>query len=315
MTRDAAGDVRLQTMLSLGETASSIAEAAMMELLDEHADYALIRDAAVTGLRGRERRFLESLLARSSWFESSSGRREFIRDLAQCIAESRDSARITELLELAARLSTRWQQYAIVDGIAALLPPKERGKAKNAAPLKPLRLASEPAALSELRKAGGEEMIERLETLDALLVWPGKQGFVETAVTPLNGEEKKLFEAGRNQYLLICGACHQPNGLGLDGLAPPLRDAGWVNGSPERLTRILLNGVRGPLNVKGKVWELEMPPLNILPDSDLAALMTYVRREWGHAASPVTPEFVAKVREQTKDREEAWTEPELLKVK
>jgi mono/diheme cytochrome c family protein len=58
-----------------------------------------------------------------------------------------------------------------------------------------------------------------------------------------------------------------------------------------------------------------MPPLNILPDEDIANLLTYIRREWGHTASPVAPDFVGKIRAQTADRESAWTEPELLRIK
>jgi mono/diheme cytochrome c family protein len=93
-----------------------------------------------------------------------------------------------------------------------------------------------------------------------------------------------------------------------------LVDSDWVVGSQERVTRIVLHGIRGPITVKGKVWTLEMPPLNILDDNQLADTLTYVRREWGHTASPITAETVAKIREATKTREEAWTEPDLLKV-
>jgi mono/diheme cytochrome c family protein len=88
-----------------------------------------------------------------------------------------------------------------------------------------------------------------------------------------------------------------------------------VNGSPERIARIVLNGVRGKLNVKGRTWELEMPPLNILADQDIANLLTYIRRDWGHTAAPVTAEFVAKIRAQTAQHESAWTETELMRVK
>ena len=88
-----------------------------------------------------------------------------------------------------------------------------------------------------------------------------------------------------------------------------------VNGTPDRVVRIVLNGVRGKLNVKGKTWELEMPPLNILPDEDIAGLLTYIRREWGHTASPIAPEFVKKIRAETASRQEAWTEADLLKLK
>ena len=69
------------------------------------------------------------------------------------------------------------------------------------------------------------------------------------------------------------------------------------------------------MEVKGQVWDLEMPPLNILSDEEIAALLTYVRREWGHTASPVSPDFVGKVREKTEDRIDAWTQAELLNIK
>ena len=53
----------------------------------------------------------------------------------------------------------------------------------------------------------------------------------------------------------------------------------------------------------------------MLGDEQLAAIFTYLRREWGHTAAPVETEAVAKVRAAIKDRQDAWTEPELLKLK
>ena len=44
------------------------------------------------------------------------------------------------------------------------------------------------------------------------------------------------------------------------------------------------------------------------------AVLTYIRREWGHTASAITPDYIAKVRKETESREEAWTESELLKI-
>ncbi len=60
---------------------------------------------------------------------------------------------------------------------------------------------------------------------------------------------------------------------------------------------------------------MEMPPLNVLDDEQIAALMTYVRREWNHGSSPVKAEDVAKVRKETDGRQDAWTEAELNKLK
>jgi hypothetical protein len=89
--------------------------------------------------------------------------------------------------------------------------------------------------------------------------------------------------------------------------------SGW-RGPPERLIRILLHGLRGPIKVKDQTYELDMPSLGILDDEQIAGVLTYVRREWGHGYSAVTPALVKQVREETAKREDAWTEPELLKI-
>jgi glucose/arabinose dehydrogenase/mono/diheme cytochrome c family protein len=316
--QDPSTDVQLQVMFSLGELGASPnnegAERVMLDLLARHTDHPLIRDAAITGLKGRELNFLARALAHPAFAEKSSSRAEIIRDLAACVAQTRDDKSVNELLEIAAAQKQPWPQLAILDGIATLIPA--RGRAKQPPKPKPLVFASEPPALARLTKlaSSNEPFQKRLAALDPLLVWRGKPGMDLTETVALTDEEKKLFEAGKAQYPLICGACHQPTGLGLDGLAPPLADADWVTGSPERLARIVLHGVRGPLNVKGKTWELEMPPVNILTDQEIASMLTYIRREWGHTATAITPDFIAKVRKETESREEAWTEPELLKI-
>jgi mono/diheme cytochrome c family protein len=54
-----------------------------------------------------------------------------------------------------------------------------------------------------------------------------------------------------------------------------------------------------------------MPAAGFLTDEQVAGVMTYIRREWDHEGSPVTPEFVAKVRLANARRADAWTAPEL----
>ena len=48
-----------------------------------------------------------------------------------------------------------------------------------------------------------------------------------------------------------------------------------------------------------------------MEDADIAAVITYVRRAWGHGADPVTPETVGAVREATAGRGTPWTIEEL----
>ena len=134
--------------------------------------------------------------------------------------------------------------------------------------------------------------------------------------SPLAGEDQKRFDAGKDLYELTCLSCHQLDGRGQEALAPPLAGSQWVTNSPERLIRIVLHGMRGPVKVGDKVMEFpaEMPALFVLDDEQIAGLLTYIRRSWGHAASPVRPEAVKKVRDATADRIETWTEAELLKI-
>ena len=126
---------------------------------------------------------------------------------------------------------------------------------------------------------------------------------------------KKSFDRGRELYAIICAACHLPHGNGQEGLAPPLVESEWTLGSEQRLARIVLHGVRDGITVKGRRYELNMPALaTALEDQPIADILTYIRREWGHEGKPVAVETIAAARKSTTDREDSWTEAELLQV-
>jgi mono/diheme cytochrome c family protein len=133
-------------------------------------------------------------------------------------------------------------------------------------------------------------------------------------VRPLSPEEQQWFDQGKELYAISCGACHQPHGNGQEGLAPPLTGSEWVLGSEQRLIRIALHGLMGPITVKDQRWELIMPGLGIFEDQQIAGILTYIRREWGNTADPVKPETVKAVRDQHAERVDLWTEAELLKL-
>jgi len=143
---------------------------------------------------------------------------------------------------------------------------------------------------------------------------PKKAPAVAAKVVPLTAEEQKRFEAGKGLYEQVCLACHQQHGQGQPGLAPPLVGAEWVGFSEQRLIRIVLQGLRGKVKVKGEEFEMDMPALGVLDDEQIAAVLTYVRREWGHTYPAVSPAAVQQVRKATETREDAWTAPELLKI-
>ncbi len=85
---------------------------------------------------------------------------------------------------------------------------------------------------------------------------------------------------------------------------------------PEGLViRIVLHGLRGPIEVAGKAYNQEMPGFGpVLSDSDIALLLSYARKRFGGVDTPVSAEAVASIRAAHRDRKAFWTADELLKV-
>jgi mono/diheme cytochrome c family protein len=119
-------------------------------------------------------------------------------------------------------------------------------------------------------------------------------------------------QLGKKTYDMTCIACHQATGLGVPGQYPPLVGSEWVLGSEERIIRIVLHGLNGPITVEGKEYNNVMAPLGeALKDEQIANAISYVRASWGNNAPEVTPEAVAKVRAETAGRKTYWTAAEL----
>src|SRR5690606_3735363 len=137
--------------------------------------------------------------------------------------------------------------------------------------------------------AASEGAAKVLTELAELVVWPGKPGLEIVWPREWNDAERSLAARGRGVFEQVCASCHQLGGQGDPAVAPPLRDSPWVLGSPDVLTRVVLHGLRGPLTMGGLTWDGEMPA-HELGDEDLAGVLTYLRREWGHGADPVSPE-------------------------
>lgn len=136
---------------------------------------------------------------------------------------------------------------------------------------------------------------------------PGAAG-AGAALDPFQIAMKK----GSGAYA-VCGGCHQGNGAGIPGQFPPLAGSDWAQGGTERLIRVVLYGLSGPIKVAGQPFHnpAGMPAQGMMSDSDLANALTYVRNSWGNKASMVTKEMVQTVREATKGRTAPWTMAEL----
>ncbi len=136
----------------------------------------------------------------------------------------------------------------------------------------------------------------------ALLIAAATERVPSTATASPDGEEV---------YLHNCMDCHQ-DGAGTPGLVPPLDGAPWVQGEPDRIIRVLLNGLMGEVVVEGVTYNGVMPGWrNLLSDEEIAAVLTYIRSAWDNDAGPVAPEAVTAIRAATADRTTPWTVEEL----
>jgi mono/diheme cytochrome c family protein len=247
---------------------------------------------------------LETLARDPGWPDLEAGNK-VLGGLARGVFNSRQRDAAERVLSIIAA-SSPTRALALLAGVNA-------STAVTAA--KPLKFTAEPAVLATLRKIPGKTPQTAVARLDRAIVWPGKPGVAaEVPVPPLSAAEQERFDRGRTLYAGVCGACHQVHGRGLEGLAPPLADSEWANGPASRTVRIALRGVRGPLKVDGRTYNLDMPPFGVLTDDQVSSLVTYVRREWGNTASPVTPEFVHGVRTEIVTHGEPWTQDELQKI-
>ena len=317
LSGDRAPAVRRQLAASLGELPLAERDQAFRAVVASSGDDPVVADLVVTALAGRELAFLESLLASASI--AAEKHTEIVRSLSGAIVASRDAASVGRMLALLGPSTRpRWLQLALlgyrVDGPPARFqfPGAEggggaggrgAGGAGRRAPSvtlaqTPTELVSAMASRDTLVRAQAARFAEPL-------AWPGRN----TAPPPpraLTPAEQARFAAGERQYAGSCASCHQARGTGLAGVAKPLVGSPWVVGPSARLIRIVLHGKEG---------EMLMPPMGgALTNDQMAGVLTYIRRSWGNAATPITPSEVAEIRGATTGRAKPWTEAELGRV-
>ena len=93
---------------------------------------------------------------------------------------------------------------------------------------------------------------------------------------------------GQAVYSRTCIACHQPTGMGLPPVFPPLAGSEWVAKDASIAVRNIIHGMQGPVTVKGMTYNSMMPPVAGLSDKDIADVVNYVNNTWGNAGPSVT---------------------------
>ena len=338
--------IRAQLGASLGALPAGPREDLLERLLRRAGDEPVTVDAALSSLRGSELIMVDRL-------RTSSGATPQIESaltmLSATIVRSGEDAAVQRVLAATAEATTaEWQRGAMLRGLeVALLGAPAPGNAagrRNAAPApaataaplpcptcpggrggpgggyafprpadwpagtsRPgadLRLNGEPRTFAAFA-AGKDPEAQRAAAVLNRIVWPGKPG--AAVVAPLTPAEQARFAAGREIYRNICQGCHQPDGRGQDRIAPTLVGSALALAPPDIPARVLLHGKEGPIGL--------MPPVGTtLQDEQIAAVLTYVRREWGQSASPVDAEAVKRVREGNAGRTRPWRHDELIKM-
>ncbi|SON52646.1 Cytochrome c oxidase subunit 2 [Vibrio tapetis subsp. tapetis] len=89
---------------------------------------------------------------------------------------------------------------------------------------------------------------------------------------------EELMVLGEKVYLDRCSVCHQPNGLGLAGVFPALKDSPVALGDINKHIDVIANGVSGTAM---------QAFANQLSDEEIAAVVTYERNAWGNNTNDV----------------------------
>jgi mono/diheme cytochrome c family protein len=327
LSSDATWTVRRQAAASLGELPAASRVAPLAEVLKRYRDDQVTVDAAISGLAGLEAQVLDSILQKSTRDPgetvavSSHPSTGHITMLAAAISRGRDAAAVGKLIALATEPNDPARSMALLRGIDIGLEGGGTGRGggrggRGAGGGALLALPEEPIALVNLKEPTNPPWLQTKDNVNgvipvarrvlARLTWPGKAAPV-VVVTPLTAAEQKRFEQGREVYNNLCVACHQPDGQGREKIAPSLVNSRYVSADPGVATRIVLAGKEGPIGL--------MPPLGAsLSDEQIAAVLTFIRREWGHTASAVAPADVKEIRGLTASRKRPWTEDEVSRL-
>jgi mono/diheme cytochrome c family protein len=97
-------------------------------------------------------------------------------------------------------------------------------------------------------------------------------------------------------YKTYCAVCHMENGLGVTGLQPALVGSEVLAGDPMRLLRMTLAGPPAVLPADRPKFSNAMPPMDFLPDAELAAALTYAREKFANGAAAIDADKVSAAR-------------------
>jgi mono/diheme cytochrome c family protein len=104
-------------------------------------------------------------------------------------------------------------------------------------------------------------------------------------------------DRGAVLYAQNCMPCHRENGDGTPKVFPSLSGSAAVLGDPIELAQWVLSQKR-PASIPAGRYPTQMLLFGWLSDPDAAALLTYIRSNFGNSAPSVEAATIAKAREK-----------------
>ena len=264
--------------------------------------------AIQAALRDREARFLETLAVGQAWSAEQESTTGFVTSVSRQILSRQpiSTDAVTRVLDMTAEQpeDLDWFKRAVLEGLFEATRSDEFARVELARP-HPLFAAD----------ADDAELWPTIARARRAVTWPGDD--LEEGLKPLSPDQQQRMSLGGEYFATHCAACHGPGGQGIPSLGPTLVDSPWVTTATERLARIVLHGLQGPIEVEGETWNGVMPGHSGVPeftDEVASGLLTFLHRSWGHRQRAIDPEFIAQIRQATEDRALPWTVEELAKI-
>jgi len=104
-------------------------------------------------------------------------------------------------------------------------------------------------------------------------------------------------DRGAVLYMQNCVSCHREKGEGVPNVYPSLTGSAAVVGDPQELAQWVLSQKR-PATIPAGRYPTQMLLFGWMKDQDAAALLTYIRSNFGNAAPPVDAAIIAMAREK-----------------
>jgi putative membrane-bound dehydrogenase-like protein len=285
----------------------------LLGVMERRGDDKLFLGAIVSGLRGKEAVMLAKVqggpiknMLTGALVKSIDNGDLTIGSLLELVDSPDFADQRDELLKTLSSQAVEQDQLRVVGELANKLGSDDytltnkkailEGMAKgNESRVSPMELDGKPEVFTALQKTPPAELADLIASLDDIF------DYERTELTP---EELARIEAGSLLYGAHCANCHGMDGDGQEGSGPPLSPSNWVNASPKMLAALVLNGVSGPIEVNGKLYEpptiaTEMPGMKAVPisDQDIADILTYIRsKPFGNDADPVDASVVTEMR-------------------